>query len=96
MMVAPEAMDDDVSETNPEGLVDVVRYRGEKTELPEEAVIPFVFGQAASLSSSDLHRFRTHNVSTARAMAGRLSLFVRAEFSYGAGRGIDHDLPEIY
>jgi len=80
-MVAPEAMDDDVSASNPEGLVDVFRYRGEKTELPEEAVIPFEFGQAASLSSSDLHRFRTHNTSIARAMAGRLSLFVRAEFS---------------
>ena len=79
-MVAPDAMDD-VSATNPEGLVDVFRYRGEKTGLPEEAIIPFEFGQAASLSSSDLHRFRTHNMSIARAMAGRLSLFVRAEFS---------------
>ena len=79
-MVAPEAMDD-ISETSPEGLVDVFRYRGEKVGLPEEAIIPFVFGQAASLSSSDLHRFRTHNMSAARAMAGRLSLFVRAEFS---------------
>ena len=79
-MVAPEAMDD-ISETSPEGLVDVFRYRGEKVGLPEEAITPFVFGQAASLSSSDLHRFRTHNMSAARAMAGRLSLFVRAEFS---------------
>ena len=79
-MVAPEAMDD-ISETSPEGLVDVFSYRGEKVGLPEEAIIPFVFGQAASLSSSDLHRFRTHNMSAARAMAGRLSLFVRAEFS---------------
>ena len=48
-MVAPDAMDD-VSATNPEGLVDVFRYRGEKTGLPEEAIIPFEFGQAASLS----------------------------------------------
>jgi len=79
-MVAPEAMDN-ISETSPEGLVDVFSYRGEKVGLPEEAIIPFVFGQAASLSSSDLHRFRTHNMSAARAMAGRLSLFVRAEFS---------------
>ena len=43
--------------------------------------MPFTFGQAASLSSSDLHRFRTHNTAIARAMAGRLSLFIRAEFS---------------
>jgi hypothetical protein len=72
---------DDISGTDPEGLVDVFRYRGEKTSLPEEAVMPFTFGQAASLSSSDLHRFRTHNTAIARAMAARLSLFVRAEFS---------------
>jgi len=79
-MVAPDTMDD-ISGTDPEGLVDVFRYRGEKTSLPEEAVMPFTFGQAASLSSSDLHRFRTHNTAIARAMAARLSLFVRAEFS---------------
>ncbi len=79
-MVAPETMDD-ASETGPEGLVDVFRYRGEKIGLPEEAIIPYTFGQAASLSSSDLHRFRTHNAAVARAMAARLSLFVRAEFS---------------
>ena len=79
-MVASETMDD-VSETSPEGLVDVFRYRGEKIGLPEEAVIPYTFGQAASLSSSDLHRFRTHNAAVARAMAARLSQFVRAEFS---------------
>ncbi|MBC8244415.1 MAG: FliM/FliN family flagellar motor switch protein [Verrucomicrobia bacterium] len=72
---------DDASETGPEGLVDVFRYRGEKIGLPEEAIIPYTFGQAASLSSSDLHRFRTHNAAVARAMAARLSLFVRAEFS---------------
>ena len=79
-MVAPEATDD-LQETSPEGLVDVYRYRGERLGLPEEAILPFTFGQAASLSSSDLHRFRTHNAATARAMAARLSLFVRAEFS---------------
>ena len=79
-MVSSETMDD-VLEASPEGLVDVYRYRGEKIGLPEEAIIPYSFGQAASLSSSDLHRFRTHNTSVARAMAARLSLFVRAEFS---------------
>jgi len=79
-MVAPEATDD-FQETSPEGLVDVFRYRGEKIGLPEEAIMPYAFGQAASLSSSDLHRFRTHNAAVARAMAARLSLFVRAEFS---------------
>ena len=79
-MVSSETMDD-VLETSPEGLVDVFRYRGEKIGLPEEAIIPYTFGQAASLSSSDLHRFRTHNAAVARAMAARLSLFVRAEFS---------------
>jgi len=79
-MVAPEATDD-FQETSLEGLVDVFRYRGEKIGLPEEAIMPYAFGQAASLSSSDLHRFRTHNAAVARAMAARLSLFVRAEFS---------------
>ena len=79
-MVAPEATDD-FQETSPEGLIDVFRYRGEKIGLPEEAIMPYAFGQAASLSSSDLHRFRTHNAAVARAMAARLSLFVRAEFS---------------
>ncbi len=79
-MVAHGTMDDETG-IGPDGVVDVFRYRGEKTGLPEEAIIPFKFGQAASLSSSDLHRFRTHNTSIARAMAARLSLFVRAEFS---------------
>ena len=49
-MVSSETMDD-VLETSPEGLVDVFRYRGEKIGLPEEAIIPYTFGQAASLSS---------------------------------------------
>ena len=79
-MVAPQTADDN-SLIDQEGLVEVFRYRGEKTNLPDEAVMPFTFGQAASLSSSDLHRFRTQNTAVARAMAARLSLFVRAEFS---------------
>ena len=79
-MVAPDTMND-LGMADSEELVEVFGFGGDRVELPEEAVIPYTFGQAASLSSSDLHRFRTHNTSIARAMGARLSLFVRAEFS---------------
>ena len=79
-MVAPDTMND-LGMADSEELVEVFGFSGDRVELPEEAVIPYTFGQAASLSSSDLHRFRTHNTSIARAMGARLSLFVRAEFS---------------
>ena len=42
-MVAHGTMDDETG-IGPDGLVDVFRYRGEKTGLPEEAIIPFKFG----------------------------------------------------
>lgn len=79
-MVAPDAMDD-LMTADSEDLVEVFGCRGDRAELPEGAILPYSFGQAASLSSSDLHRFRTHNTSIARAMGARLSQFVRAEFS---------------
>ena len=61
-MVAPDTMND-LGMADSEELVEVFGFSGDRVELPEEAVIPYTFGQAASLSSSDLHRFRTHNTS---------------------------------
>ena len=63
----PDTMND-LGMADSEELVEVFGFSGDRVELPEEAVIPYTFGQAASLSSSDLHRFRTHNTSIARAM----------------------------
>ena len=53
-MVAPDTMND-LGMADSEELVEVFGYRGDRAEVPEEAVLPYTFGQAASLSSSDLH-----------------------------------------
>ena len=79
-MVVPDAMDDLMTDDS-EDFVEVFGCRGGRAELSEGAILPYSFGHAASLSSSDLHRFRTHNTSIARAMGARLSQFLRAEFS---------------
>ena len=61
--------------------VQVFTYRGLKTTLPSDRVRNFAFGQSAALSSSELHRFKSHNESVVRGVGARLSLFLRIEFT---------------
>jgi len=61
--------------------VQVFTFRGVKTSLPSDRVRNFAFGQSAALSSSELHRFKSHNESIIRGVGARLSLFLRIEFT---------------
>ena len=61
--------------------VQVFTFRGLKTTLPSDRVRSFAFGQSAALSSSELHRFKSHNESVIRGVGARLSLFLRIEFT---------------
>jgi len=61
--------------------VQVFTHRGLKTSLPSDRVRNFAFGQSAALSSSELHRFKSHNESVVRGVGARLSLFLRIEFT---------------
>ena len=61
--------------------VQVFTHRGLRTSLPLDRVRNFAFGQSAALSSSELHRFKSHNESVVRGVGARLSLFLRIEFT---------------
>ncbi|MBM3832088.1 MAG: hypothetical protein FJ403_02200 [Verrucomicrobia bacterium] len=61
--------------------VQVFTHRGAKTVLPSDRIRNFAFGQVAALSSSELHRFKSHNESVVRGVGARLSLFLRIEFT---------------
>jgi flagellar motor switch protein FliM len=65
----------------PAQAVQVFTFRGAKTSLPSDRVRNFAFGQSAALSSSELHRFKSHNESIIRGVGARLSLFLRIEFT---------------
>jgi flagellar motor switch protein FliM len=62
-------------------LLTVFTHRGAKTKLANERVRSFAFGQSATLSSSELHRFKSHNEAIVRGVGARLSLFLRIEFT---------------
>lgn len=61
--------------------VSIFTFRGKKTTVPPDRVRSFAFGQSATLSSSELHRFKSHNESIIRGVGARLSLFLRIEFT---------------
>jgi flagellar motor switch protein FliM len=61
--------------------VQVFTFRGLKTSLPPDRVRNYAVGQSAALSSSELHRFKSHNESVVRGVGARLSLFLRIEFT---------------
>jgi flagellar motor switch protein FliM len=61
--------------------VPIFTFKGLKTSLPADRVRSFAFGQSAALSSSELHRFKSHNESVIRGVGARLSLFLRIEFT---------------
>lgn len=62
-------------------LVPVFTHRGAKTKLTADRIRNFAFGQSASLSSVEVHRFKSHNETIVRGVGARLSLFLRIEFT---------------
>lgn len=62
-------------------LVPVFTFRGAKTKVAADRIRNFAFGQSATLSSSELHRFKAQNESIVRGVGARLSLFLRIEFT---------------
>lgn len=61
--------------------VPVYTHRGLRTSLPQDRVRPYTPGQSAAISSSELHRFKSHNEAVVRGVGARLSLFLRIEFT---------------
>jgi flagellar motor switch protein FliM len=76
--VGPTAAHSPSSASQP---VPVFTFRGLKTTVAGDRVRSFAFGQSAALSSSELHRFKSHNESVVRGVGARLSLFLRIEFT---------------
>lgn len=64
-----------------EGTIHLYRPRGGQAEVPAGAIKTFSVGRHMVLSTSELHRFRSHNQILIRSLASRLSLFLRMEFS---------------
>ena len=61
--------------------VPVFTFRGVKTSVAGDRIRNFAFGQSAALSTSELHRFKSHNESVIRGVGARLSMFLRIEFT---------------
>ncbi len=64
-----------------EGTIHLYRPRGGQDDVPAGAIKTFSVGRHMVLSTSELHRFRSHNQILIRSLASRLSLFLRMEFS---------------
>jgi len=57
------------------------RHTGQKDTVPESTIRSFTVGSNASLSSTEVHQFQNQNAVIVRALAARLSLFLRKEIS---------------
>ncbi|MBL67965.1 MAG: hypothetical protein CMO74_05865 [Verrucomicrobiales bacterium] len=64
-----------------EGSVVFHRPDGVKTEVPAGNISTYTVGKQAALSSTEVHRFKNENGRIVRALAARLSLFLRMEMT---------------
>ena len=55
------------------------RHTGQKDTVPESTIRSFTVGSNASLSSTEVHQFQNQNAVIVRALAARLSLFLRTK-----------------
>lgn len=66
---------------SPEETITFHRHTGIKDSVPESTIRSFTVSTNASLSSTELHRFQNQNAVIVRALAARLSLFLRKEIT---------------
>jgi flagellar motor switch protein FliM len=56
-------------------------YDGTKRIIPGDRIRSFAVGESTALSSTELHRFKSHSEAIVRGLAARLSLFLRIDFT---------------
>jgi flagellar motor switch protein FliM len=61
--------------------VTLFTYKGRKSSIAPERIRNFAAGQTSTLSSSEIHRLKSHHELIARSLGARLSLFLRTEFT---------------
>jgi len=72
----------DLEGASPEETVLLHRHDGTQAEVPGGSIAQFTVGRHhAAFSSSEVHRFRSHNQVLIRSLAARLSLFLRMEIT---------------
>lgn len=72
----------DLEGASPEETVLLHRHDGTQEEVPGGSIAQFTVGRHhAAFSSSEVHRFRSHNQVLIRSLAARLSLFLRMEIT---------------